>query len=200
MNKKVNITTEAGADASVINEALSAAVRQYRGQRKISLDQLSRQAGVSKGMLVEIEACRANPSIALLCKLATAMGVSVADIVNVASNPSVRIIPAEDIPCLWRGEHGGSARLLAGTSGPDMVELWEWKMYPGEVFETAGHAPGTNELLHAVKGSLHLTVGEESVTVAEGCSAISRTDVPHSYACAGNSPLVFTMTVSERAR
>lgn len=151
-------------------------------------------------MLVEIEACRANPSIALLCKIASAMGVSVADIVNVASSPSVRIIPAEDIPCLWRGEHGGSARLLAGTSGPDMVELWEWKMHPGEMFETGGHPPGTNELLHIVQGSLHLTVGEESMVVREGCSAIARTDEPHSYACAGDDALIFTMTVSERAR
>ena len=200
MNKKVNISTDAGADVSVINEALSATVRQYRSQRKMSLDQLSRQAGVSKGMLVEIEACRANPSIALLCRLASAMGVSVADIVNVASSPSVRVISAEEIPCLWRGERGGSARLLAGTSGPDMVELWEWKMHPGETFETAGHTPGTSELLHVVQGSLHLTVGEESLVIGEGCSAIARTDQPHSYACAGSSLLVFTMTVSERAR
>lgn len=200
MNKKVNITTETGADAAVINEALSAAVRQYRSQKKMSLDALSRQAGVSKGMLVEIEACRANPSIALLCKLASAMGVSVADIVNVASRPSVRIISAQEIPCLWCGELGGSARLLAGTSGPDMVELWEWKMYPGEIFAAGGHSDGTSELLHIVQGALQLTVGEESVVIGEGCSAIARTDEPHSYACAGNSLLVFTMTVSERVR
>lgn len=128
------------------------------------------------------------------------MGVSVADIVNVASSPSVRIIPAEDIPCLWRGKHGGSARLLAGTSGPDMVELWEWKMHPGEIFEAAGHASGTSELLHVLQGTLQLTVGEESVVIGEGCSAIARTDQPHSYTCACSRSLIFTMTVSERVR
>lgn len=198
MNKKVNITT--GTDASVINEALSASLKQYRSERKMSLDELSRQAGVSKGMLVEIEACRANPSIALLCKLASAMGVSVADIVNVASKPSVHLIAAEDIPCLWRGERGGSARLLAGTSGPDMIELWEWKMYPGEIFTSPGHSAGTCELLHVVEGALHLTLGEESLTVNAGSSAIARTDLPHSYRCAEGGPLTFTMTVSERGR
>ncbi|MDI6958911.1 XRE family transcriptional regulator, partial [Pantoea sp. Pa-EAmG] len=40
MNKKVNITT--GADASKINEALSASLKQYRSQKKMSLDELSR--------------------------------------------------------------------------------------------------------------------------------------------------------------
>lgn len=200
MNKKVNITTEAGADASVINETLSAFLKQYRSQKKMSLDELSRLAGVSKGMLVEIEACRANPSIALLCRLAAAMGVSVADVVNVASKPSVHLIAAEDIPCLWRGERGGSAHLLAGTSGPDMVELWKWEMHPGEIFGSTGHPEGTSELLHVLQGSLQLTVGEESITVNQGCSAIARTDVPHSYACSGSDRLEFTMTVSERSR
>lgn len=200
MNEKSSLIGHAGSDALTINRSLSDFLKQFRSQKKMSLDELSRQAGVSKGMLVEMEACRANPSIALLCRLAAATGVSVADIVNVASSPSVRLIPAENIPCLWRGEHGGSAHLLAGTSGPDMVELWEWKMYPGEMFETGAHPHGTNELLHVVQGSLHLRVGEESVVVAKGCSAVARTDVSHSYACADDGALVFTMTVSERGR
>jgi DNA-binding XRE family transcriptional regulator len=66
----------------------------------LSLDELSRRAGVSKGMLVEIEKSLANPSIAMLCKIAAAMGVSVADIVDVASKPAIRLIGAADIPVL----------------------------------------------------------------------------------------------------
>ena len=189
-----------GADASRINEALSASLKQYRNQKKMSLDELSRLAGVSKGMLVEIEACRANPSIAILCKLAAAMGVSVADIVNVASKPNAHLIASEDIPCLWQGKRGGTARLLAGTSGPDMIELWEWKMHPGEIFDSQGHSDGTCELLHVVQGSLLLTLGEERLSVNEGCSAIARTDLPHSYECIGSELLRFTMTVSEKIR
>lgn len=200
MNKKVNITTDVDTKAAIVNEALSTAIRQYRSKWKMSLDELSRKAGVSKGMLVEIEARRANPSIALLCKIASAMGVSVADIVNVASSPKVFIVSAEDIPCLWHGKNGGSARLLAGTSGPDMVELWEWKMLPGEIFETEGHSYGTNELIHVVQGSLKLIVDEEIFIIGEGYSAVACMDVPHSYSCAGESTLVFTMTVNERGR
>jgi transcriptional regulator with XRE-family HTH domain len=43
-------------------------------------------------MLVEIEKGAANPSIAILAKLAAALGVSVADIVNVSSEPLVRTL------------------------------------------------------------------------------------------------------------
>jgi len=200
MTKKVNITTDAGADAMAVSEALSARIRLYRSQKKLSLDELSRRAGVSKGMLVEIEACRANPSIALLCRLAAAMGISVADIVNVASDPGVHLIQPEQIPVLWQGNHGGSARLLAGTSGPNMVELWQWQLFPGEIFTSPGHPQETTELLHVTAGTLLLTVNDDVFTLAAGYSAVAATDAPHSYACAGDTPLAFTMTVHENAR
>lgn len=76
MTKKVNLSTVSGADVSTINEAVSQRIKQFRRQKKMSLDELARCSGVSKGMLVEIEGCKANPSIALLCKIAAAMGVA----------------------------------------------------------------------------------------------------------------------------
>lgn len=198
MTKKVNKPTDSGADIQRVSEAVAARIKAFRKQQKLSLDELSRRAGVSKGMLVEIEKCLANPSIALLCKIAAAMGVSVADIVDVASKPLAHLIAKEDIPLLWRGEKGGSARLLAGTSGPDMLELWRWEIFPGERFTSPGHPIGTVELLHVEHGTLTLEVAQTSLVIAEGCSAVAQTDVPHHYANDDDLPVVFTMTVSER--
>ncbi|ARJ43926.1 XRE family transcriptional regulator [Pantoea alhagi] len=198
MTIKVNITTD--ADAARVNEAVSARIKLYRSQKKMSLDELSRLSGVSKGMLVEIEGCRANPSIALLCRLASAMGLSVADFVNVAGKPAVQLIGAGEIPVLWKGEKGGSARLLAGTSGPDMVELWQWRLYPGETFESPGHPEGTSELLHVAEGTLTLAVSETTFVINAGCAAVARTDAPHAYMNIGTGVAVFTMTVSEKGR
>ncbi|WP_293765118.1 helix-turn-helix domain-containing protein [uncultured Aquitalea sp.] len=197
MTKKVNITTDSGADARSISAALAARLKAHRKSRKLSLDELSRLAGVSKGMLVEIEKGEANPSIAILCKIAAALGVSVADIVNVASAPAVHVIDSKDIPTLWSGPAGGAARLLAGTSGPDMIELWRWEMQPGEVFESPGHPQGTFELFHVERGELSLRVGERQLSVTAGCSAVARTDAPHCYANQGEETLVFAMTVAE---
>jgi hypothetical protein len=60
------------------------------------------------------------------------MGVSVADFVDVSSKPTVHLIAEDEIPELWEGEKGGRARLLAGSGGPDMTELWMWEMQPGK--------------------------------------------------------------------
>lgn len=181
-----------------MNEAVSQRIKLYRKQRKISLDELSRRAGVSKGALVEIEGCRANPSIALLCRLAAAMGVSVADFVDVSSKPTVHLIAEDEIPELWAGEKGGRARLLAGSGGPDMTELWMWEMQPGEKFASPGHTEGTLELLYVQTGTLTLGVKDHLYQVKTGCSATARTDVPHFYENQEEGPLVFIMTVYEK--
>ncbi|WP_438391920.1 XRE family transcriptional regulator [Caballeronia sp. DA-9] len=197
MTKKVNISTLSGSGTEAVTEAVATRLREFRKKQKLTLDALSLRSGVSKGMLVEIEKGTANPSIAILCKISAALGVSVADIVNVASSPSVHLVAKKDIPTLWTGPMGGSARLLAGTSGPNMIELWRWEMQPGEHFESAGHPSGTFELLHVEKGELQLVVADTEWLISSGCSAIAKTDVPHQYANTGDTKLVFTMTVAE---
>lgn len=197
MTDKVNIMTVQGADVAQVSLAVANRIRNWRKDKKMSLDELSRRASVSKGMLVEIEKGAANPSIAILCKLAAALGVSVADIVNVSSEPVVHVIEEQAIPVLWQGEQGGYARLLAGTAGPDMIELWQWEMQPGECFTSPGHPAGTCELLHVNAGVLTLTVDETVTRVAAGASAVAKTEAAHGYANAGDTVLRFTMTVAE---
>ena len=197
MTINTGISTVPGADAQAVSLAVARTLKQARKNQKITLDELSRRSGVSKGMVVEIEKCTANPSIGILCKIAAALGLSVADIVNVTDAPAAHIIDSQEIPTLWTGDLGGTARLLAGTTGPNMIELWRWEMFPGESFSSQGHPQGTLELFHVEKGTLKCIVGETELVIPAGSSAVAKTDVPHSYANAGRSRLVFTMSVTE---
>lgn len=124
MEKKYDISTEAVSDVERVSATVSQNLKLFRRQNGLTLDELSRKSGVSKGMLVEIERGSANPSIATVCRAATALGVSVADFVGVAASVPVRIVRPEDASILWRGPKGGSATLLVGTHGPDEFELW----------------------------------------------------------------------------
>jgi transcriptional regulator with XRE-family HTH domain len=200
MTKKVNISTEAGADVQNVSAAVSQRLRELRRNQNLTLDELSRRSGVSKGMLVEIEKGAANPSIAILCKVAATFGLSVADIVSVAETSPVRLISREEIPALWQGAAGGKAELLAGTSGPDMIELWRWVLPPGEAYESQGHPQGTMELFHVEQGALSLWVDGSLFAVPAGASAVAKTDVPHRYVNDGSTELIFTMTVAEMHR
>ena len=200
MEKKVNISTEAVADVERVSATVSQNLKMFRRQNGLTLDELSRKSGVSKGMLVEIEKGSANPSIATLCRAATALGVSVADFVGVAASVPVRIVPPEDASTLWRGPKGGSATLLVGTHGPDEIELWRWTLLPGEVFESPGHSPGTLELLNVEIGELTLTLADSEHLVQAGSSVLARTEEKHAYMNRGKEELRFVMAVVELQR
>ncbi len=200
MEKKVNISTEAVADVERVSATVSQNLKLFRKQNGLTLDELSRKSGVSKGMLVEIEKGSANPSIATLCRAATALGVSVADFVGVAVSVPVRIVPPEDASVLWRGPKGGSATLLVGTHGPDEIELWRWTLFPDEIFESPGHSPGTLELLNVEVGVLTLKLAESEHVVSAGSSVLARTEEKHAYMNCGKEELRFVMTVAELQR
>ena len=178
-------------------EIVSSRIRDRRRDQRLSLDRLAALAGVSKGMLVQIEQGQANPSIATLCKVAAALGASVADLVQVAGRHPAEVMPAASPRLLWRGPKGGSATLLVGSAGPDMLELWSWELRPGERYDAPAHPEGTQELLHVVRGRLALAFGEVSYVIETGGSAVAQTDRPHAYACDGKRPAQFTMVVAE---
>src|SRR3954453_4820627 len=179
-------------------DVVSTRIRQRRSDRRLSLDKLASLAGVSKGLLVQIESGRANPSIAILCKIAAALGASVADLVQVSGQQPAEVLPAGAPPLLGRGAKGGTATLLVGSTGPDMLELWSWELRPGERYDASAHPAGTEELIHVVTGRLALVFDDVSYVIGSGGSAAARTDRPHAYVCDGKKSVRFTMVVAER--
>jgi transcriptional regulator with XRE-family HTH domain len=196
MTESVNISTGGAGDAGVL-AALAAEMRSRRQARRLSLDALAARSGVSKGMLVQIENGATNPSIGTLCRVAAALGASVADLVDAAPASRAAVVVASAPRVLWRGRHGGRATLLVGSSGPDMLELWEWELRPRERYDAIAHPLGTLELVHVTHGRLALIVGSTSCTVPTGGAAAAFTDRPHAYACIGARPARFTMVVQE---
>ena len=198
MTVTVNISTPGRTDADVL-AAVAGQMRARRHDRRLSLDQLSARSGVSKGMLVQIENGKSNPSIGTLCKIAAALGASVADLVDATAASAADIVAAAP-RVLWRGRHGGSARLMVGSTGPDMLELWCWEMRPGERYDAPAHPSGTRELLHVTSGRLAVTIDASRYVIAAGRSASAATDRPHAYTCAGRRSTRFTMVVAEPHR
>jgi transcriptional regulator with XRE-family HTH domain len=202
MTAAVKIMTERnahGGGADLLNGAIARRAALLRKGRQQSFDELALRSGVSKGMLVQIEQARANPSIATLCRLAAGLGVSVADLVagSEESASPVQLVAAGQSRRLWKGPRGGSATLLVGSEGPDMLELWSWALHPGERFEARAHSAGTLELIQVQQGVLALEVGSVVTRVPAGACARAHTDRPHAYACAGRAKVLFAMAVYE---
>jgi transcriptional regulator with XRE-family HTH domain len=184
------------ADAvEALTSAVAHQVRALRTGRGWSLDELAGRSGVSKGMVVQIEGARTNPSVGTLCRLADAFGVTVARLLEMADVRPVRIAPLSSAPILWRGHGGGLARLLGGLNEPDFVELWEWVLEPGDHHTSYEHAAGTRELLHVLGGEVTVTIDGTDQVASTGDTMDFAADRPHGYRNVGDSTARIVMVV-----
>ena len=194
---KMHYAALVDANASQLSAAVGAKVRAERQGRGWTLDQLANTSGVSRRMLVNVEQGTANPSVTTLLRLSDALGIGLPALVDVPQTKPVKVVRSDDAPALWTGEKGGRGVLLAGTAPPDVLELWDWTLAPGERHESEAHARGTKEILQVREGTVTVEV-DAQVEVLEIDDSISFTsDVPHAYANHGGVPARFCLTVFE---
>lgn len=172
-------------------------VRDARNRHGWTLDQLAQASAVSRRMIVNVEAGHSNASIATLLRLASALHVTLADLVAEPPSQSMVVTSASDRKALWSSANGGSAVMITSTATPDMLEQWEWCLEPGDDYQSGPHVLGARELLHVHSGTLHLTVDATSHELRSGDAVSFNADVPHSYANLGRRATRFAMTVFE---
>ncbi|WP_320784457.1 XRE family transcriptional regulator [Streptomyces sp. CRN 30] len=184
------------SDLDLLTQSLARNVKRWRTERGYTLDALAGRAGVSRGMLIQIEQARTNPSLGTVVKIGDALGVSITTLLDYEQGPRVRIVSAEQAVRLWHTEEGSYNRLLAGTEASGPLEMWDWRLMPGQASPSDPHPEGTVELVHVTAGELTLTVDGAEHRVPAGASASFEADTPHTYANTGDVPMEMVMAVS----
>ncbi|MET7569302.1 XRE family transcriptional regulator [Streptomyces sp. NPDC005492] len=184
------------SDLDLLTQSLARNVKHWRSVRGFTLDVLAARAAVSRGMLIQIEQARTNPSIGTVVKIGDALGVSITTLLDYEQGPKVRIVPAERAVRLWHTDAGSYNRLLAGTEAPGPLEMWDWRLMPGDSSPSEPHPTGTVELVHVTTGELTLTVDGEDHLVPAGASATFEANTPHTYGNRGEEPMEMVMAVS----
>lgn len=171
-------------------------VRRRRQDRGWSLDVAAARLGISRRLLVQVEAGEANPSLSSLLSIAAGFDVPLVEILADAEPPVVTVQDDNDTaPVLWTGPDGGEGRLLVASGG---LELWAWTLQPGEERTSDAHRVGAKEALTVTAGAVTITVGAaEPITLSKGRSAAFAADVPHRYANTSRRPARFTLSVHE---
>ena len=171
-------------------------VRAARGAAGLSLDALAARADVSKGALVALEGARGNPNLTTLVRLADALGRPVSSLMEDATEePTVAVVNADEVAPLWTGPDGGTARLLLTNPRPVPVEVWRWRLHPGERHDRDAHGAGVTETLTVVRGQMLLVVGDAAHALRAGVTTAFAANVPHAYEGAGRGPCELIMTV-----
>jgi transcriptional regulator with XRE-family HTH domain len=184
-------------DAAALATAIGVRVRQERQSRRWTLDQLAEVAGVSRRMVINVEQGSVNPSVGTLLRISDALGVGLPALVEPPQPKPVKVTRRGDGATLWSSESGGRGVLVAGTKPPNVVELWEWTLCPGDQHTSEAHTPGTKELLQVHEGKVTVGIADQSVTLGVGDAIAFPGDVTHSYAHAGTKSARFSLAVFE---
>lgn len=183
------------AETEAALRALAHNVRAARTRAGLSLDELGRRAKVSKGALVALEKAQGNPNFATLVRLADTLGVSVSALMEGRPQERVRVVSADAVMPLWKGERGSEARLMLTTSGPAATEIWRWTLEPGEEYPSHPHQAGVVETVSVTAGQMTLVVDGTEHRVEAGQTATFDADTSHTYRGSGIQTCHLIMTV-----
>ena len=164
--------------------AVGSKLQEIRKAQKLSLDELSKRAGVSKSMLSEVERNQANPTVGVLWRLATALGINLTDLLgNTQADkaaPTVELVAAHSIPVTTSNDGKCTLRILGPIALAGKVEWYELTVEPGGALASEPHEAGAKEHLSVLGGTLTVQAAESSKVLKAGDSARYAADVQHS--------------------
>src|SRR5512140_1274964 len=156
-------------------------LRRLRGQRGLSLERLSQISGVSRAMLGQIELGQSAPTINVLWKISSALGVPFSALITARGSPGPHVLRAEQAKLLTSHDGSFSSRALFPFDEPRRVEFYELRLAPGGAERADAHNPGTIENLVVAKGIVEIEVASRKEQLGRGDAIVFEADVPHVY-------------------
>ncbi len=174
---------------------LGARVRSARGARGLTLELLAARAGVSRGMIAAVETGSKAPSVLILHKIATGLGVSMSRLLGEEQDERVIRLPrAEQV--VVRDPTGWERRNLAPVLPGVEFEFMRTTIPPGV---NAGgfppHARGSREYVAVESGILELSIDDRMHTLDRGDSIAYAGDCRHGFANPGAEPCVYYLAL-----
>lgn len=157
-------------------------LRALRVRKGYSLERLARASHVSRAMLSQIELAQSAPTITILWRVASALGVPFSALLGSDGPPPATLLRASEAFRLRSAEGGLVSRpLFPFGSGPRRTEFYELTLAPLAEERSSAHPPGTLENLVVAKGKVDIRVGTERYALGQGDALVFRADVEHVY-------------------
>jgi transcriptional regulator with XRE-family HTH domain len=190
---------EVAAAGSDLTPVVGANLRRLRGQRGLSLEKLSKASGVSRAMLGQIELGQSAPTINVLWKISSALGVPFSGLISARQEGGLQVMRADAAKLLTSHDGAFSSRALFPFDSPRRVEFYQLTLRPGAVEKADPHNPGTVENLVVAQGSVEIEAGGKREVLGPGDAIVFEADVPHVYRskAAGETVMFLVMTYAD---
>ena len=163
---------------------LGSRLKQLREMRGQSIRSLAQTAGVSASFVSQLERGFTNASVASLRKIAGALGVPVADLLDSNPTHSNGVLRAEQRPSTPLSS--GSEKFVISQPPVKNVEIYVGRFEPGGATGNDPYVHGNaQEFLLVLAGSIVLELGDSSYAMSKDDSIEYLSSVPHRVSNAG---------------
>lgn len=161
--------------------SLGEQVRGLRFEQKMTLEELAERAGVSTGLLSQIERGIGNPSYVTLARIARALNVPLASLFQGPDGRAFVVKKGRRRKRLYR-DRGVTIELLTPRWNRQLEMYWA-KIPAGYSSESHPwmHKGVGEEMVFVVEGTIEISVGGEMFTLEAGDSITFPRTLPHWY-------------------
>ncbi len=161
-----------------VNEIIAINLKRLRDEKNLSLGQLAELAGVSKVMLSQVEKGTSNPTINTLWKIAGALQVTYADLLELPESNVVHVKKAEIYP-LNEDKYHIYSYYKRDTNRN--FELYQIELEPGCCHESIGHSKESYEYIMMMEGEMELLVNGECHVLKKDDGFCFEAKMQHQY-------------------
>jgi transcriptional regulator with XRE-family HTH domain len=203
MNETARVVHRAGELPAIDGVRLGEKVRALRTSRRLTLNELALKAGVSVGIISQIERGRSNPSMSTLNSIRAALGVTLWALLDPGTSgqaqDAVFVRRAAGRPAIEVG-HGRIRKELLSINPDSDLRFMTISMPSGS--ETQDVLIGTGEKAGVIlEGEVELTVGGRTAILYKGDSFQFDSDQVHRVANRSAAPaeLIWIMSTATAA-
>ena len=155
-----------GGMRPAVVERLGERIRAARQELDLSVGSLAELSDVSRRMLTQIELGQANPSVAILDRIAAGLGTTFAALMGVGADDAPEGVE------IWSTDAGSWAVLLDAMDSEALsVETWKWKLLGEDVYHGGAGVALPGIMLHVIEGALEVERPEGGQVIETGGSA-----------------------------
>ena len=179
--------TAVPTDDSISRATLGNRLRAGRERARMSTRELATRAGVSAGFISQLENGKCGVSVAVLKRIAAAVGVSVADLLSDEAPVSRPVLRAHERPVF--SSDGGLRKLLLSRPPIRQLEVYEGTF---DVGGSTGPEPyahdDAQELFYVLTGHMEISIASETHVLGPRDSVEYLSAVPHRAVNVGATP------------
>jgi transcriptional regulator with XRE-family HTH domain len=193
-----NMSERVKESSNGINERIARRVRELRRDLGMSLDVLAAKSSVSRSMISLVERGESSPTAVVLEKIATGLGVVLAELFVDAHAPDDPISRSSDRKT-WRDPQSGYLRRnISPPSFNSPIQIVEVVMPAGAkvAYETGARDVNINQQIWVQKGMIEVTLGKVKHRLAEDDCLAMRLNEPTTFRNPTRKPARYVVVVT----